>query len=154
MIGRERELAESDFRHRALRARLLPDGCASRPRDSRRFDACERELEENLECEGEGAAAVDEIARLAEIGLRVRQQQCLRIAKAKKDELLMPPAPHLRIFDRERRLVFSCDSLHHLHVDALACLKLRRAFVRPDSLKGPSRTRGQISPSGAVTESG
>jgi hypothetical protein len=61
--------AESDFRHRALRARLLPDGCASRRRDSRRFDACERELEENLECEGEGAAAADEIARLAEIGL-------------------------------------------------------------------------------------
>src|SRR5439155_7251477 len=54
------------------------------------------QLEENLECEGVGAAVVDEVARLAEIGLRVGRQQRLRVVEAKKDELLMPPAPHLR----------------------------------------------------------
>jgi len=85
------------------------------------------QLEENLEWEGVGAAVVDEVARLAEIGLRVGQQERLRIAEAKKDELFMSLAPHLRMLDRESGFVFGCDSLHHLHVDALAYPKLRRA---------------------------
>ena len=39
----------------------------------------------------------------------------------------MPPAAHLRMFDREGRFVFGCDSLRHLHVDAAAYAKLRCA---------------------------
>ncbi len=46
-----------------------PDGRASRPAIRAASTLASGELEENLECEGEGAAAVDEVARLAEIGL-------------------------------------------------------------------------------------
>ncbi len=46
-----------------------PDGRASRPAIRAASTLASGELEENLECEGEGTAAVDEVARLAEIGL-------------------------------------------------------------------------------------
>ncbi len=45
-----------------------PDGRASRPAIRAASTLASGELEENLECEGEGTAAVDEVARLAEIG--------------------------------------------------------------------------------------
>jgi hypothetical protein len=87
------------------------DGRATRPAIRAAPTLASGQLEENLECEGEGAAAVDEVARLAEIGLRVGQQQRLHIAEAKKEELLLPPAPHLRMLDREGGFVFGRDSL-------------------------------------------
>ena len=46
-----------------------PTGRASRPAIRAGSTLASGELEENLECEGEGTAAVDEVARLAEIGL-------------------------------------------------------------------------------------
>jgi hypothetical protein len=46
-----------------------PAGRASRPAIRAGSTLASGELEENLECEGEGTAAVDEVARLAEIGL-------------------------------------------------------------------------------------
>jgi len=46
-----------------------PAGLASRPAIRAGSTLASGELEENLECEGEGTAAADEVARLAEIGL-------------------------------------------------------------------------------------
>jgi hypothetical protein len=46
-----------------------PAGRANRPASRAGSTLASGELEENLECEGEGTAAVDEVARLAEIGL-------------------------------------------------------------------------------------
>src|SRR5438552_2456276 len=55
-------------------ARLLPRSSRRGPATRAAPPLVTGELEENPECEGEGAAPVEEVARLAEIGLRVGQQ--------------------------------------------------------------------------------